>query len=401
MIRVAETSLHYVVVLEADNRSVRYLDPAVGGSALVVGAKEFASQFTGNLVLCERKPDYVAVDWGKEVNPTRFLLGVLSAEANAAFALSLGSVSQLLILLIGILLLKNFFGSANFGSPNFWFLGGIGVCAATYMWVAGLSQAVKADVKTRAHLSIFSLVTELIRTSENSPSRGLRSTSSRCVRVVSSLARSLESIVSVPAMTTSLLLFIGLISCFDLYAAGFAVAVAVILPMVGLWRRRRARMIDQQVTRTKESNVIGLVCLLAKGDARDEVVEDLPWMQLALCDQAARQDSCAAFDSSIAIAVSRINVFAGLLIGGLQHSTMGVGHTITVFFLLSIYSSVVACWAAAIAAIPERRFHARALLDFLSDFTDEATDYSKLQGKQDSEEVADMASGLAPNGMGI
>ena len=384
MIRLEDEAFHYVVVLEANHRCVKYLDPGVGGSAQTICAKKFATQFTGNLVLCERQPDYVAVNFDAEVKPSKFLIGALSSEANAAFALGVGEVFQLLMLLIGILMLKNFFGSSMMGFPNFWFLAGIVLCAAIYVWVGSLQQVIKADVKSRCLLSLFGFATKLIKDCDFDPKKGMRETSGRCIQAVSVVASSLANTVSLPGATFSVILFVSLVAWVDPWAGAYALILALLLPLIGLWTMRRSRFAQKQVAMQKNRNEVALVYLMAKSESDNDIVADMPWSQLAFCDALAKQDESASIDPIVAAAVGRMSIFAGLLIGGLQHEALGMGHTVAVFFLLSIYSSVVGRWSRLIASVPHSRFQIRSLLDLLSDFTTKPLNFSSIS---DSENV--------------
>ena len=55
-----------------------------------------------------------------------------------------------------------------------------------------------------------------------------------------------------------------------------------------------------------------------------------------------------------------------------------MGHTVAVFFLLSIYSSVVARWAKQLSALPNIKHLVRSVLDLLSDFTFEPLKFSTV-----------------------
>ena len=174
MVNIGPLNSHYVVILQADQRSVKYLDPAMGGASLTMGADEFAGIFSGNLILCERKPGHVAVDLGKEIEPGKFIFDAVVHESNAALAMAIGEIFQLLMLLIGVLMLKNFFSSAVAGLPNFWFLAGISLCALIYVWMGKQNEMVRADIKSRAMLSLFGFVTNLIQSNEVDRKKGLR-----------------------------------------------------------------------------------------------------------------------------------------------------------------------------------------------------------------------------------
>ncbi len=376
MIRLGPLTFHYIVVLEADHRTVRYLDPAMGGTSLSMNIQHFAAVFTGNLVLCTRKPNYVAVDLGKEVKPGKFILDAMVHEWNAAISLAIGEIFQLTMLLIGILMLKNFFSSSILGVPNFWFLGGILVCAAIYIWIGKLREMIRADVKSRSTLSLFNFATSLLKRSDVDPKKGYRETAARCVRGVSAVAASLANNIGLPGNTLSLVFYISFVAWFDFYAAWYAIAIAIVLPVVGLLQSKRNRFARKKVARTKDLNQIGLVYLMADASREEDVLSDLPWNQLGYCDAVAKHDSCVSSEAMLSMAIGRINVFAGLLIGGLQHATYGMGHTIIVFFLLSVYTSVVCRWARQVASVPESRFQVRSLLDFLSDLTSDSLDYS-------------------------
>jgi hypothetical protein len=93
------------------------------------------------------------------------------------------------------------------------------------------------------------------------------------------------------------------------------------------------------------------------------------------------------------VAVARLNVFVGLLIGGLQHASFGMGHTIAVFFLLSIYSAIVGKFAKQVALFPEHIFKVRSLLDFISDMVSGQLSYSEaMQGSVDSGSLAEQGT---------
>ena len=380
MVRLNRTTFHYVVVLTADHRTVKYLDPAIGGPALTRRAEDFSSIFTGNLVLCERKADYAAIDLGKEVEPGKFILGAVAHEWNAAVALAISETFQLLMLLLGILMLKNFFASSVLGVPNLWFLGGIALCAAIYIWIGKLQEMIRADIKSRSLLGLLGFATGLIKKSNIDPKQGLRETSARCVKVVSAVATSLTNNVRLPGNTLNMVLYISLVAWFDFYAACYAIGIALILPTIGLWQATRTRTTRRAVNKSKDRNQMGLVYLMAKAGDEDDFVSDLPWNQVEYCDAVTKHDRCVSFESVLSTAIGRINVFAALLIGGLQHATLGMGHTVVLFFLLSIYTTVVCRWARQLASIPESRFQVRAMLDFLSDLTAESLNYGIASG---------------------
>ncbi|QEG21767.1 cysteine peptidase family C39 domain-containing protein [Mariniblastus fucicola] len=379
LIRVAGTLLHYVVVLEANRNRVKYLDPGIGGVAVEVSSSQFADVFTGSLILCERKPDYVAVDFGQEIDANRFLVGAVAHESNAATALCIGEVFQLALLLIGILMLKNFFSSSSLGTPNFWYLGGIAICAVLYLWIGKLHHLIKADVKSRALLSLFNFSTSLIEQHEFDPKKGLRQASSRCVGAVTSVADSLTNLISFPGNTASLLLYLGLMAWFDLYAAGYATLLGVALTVYCVWFSSASRRSHREVLRVRDRNEAGLAFLMANVEPESKVVTDMPWSQLAYCDAVAKSDNFTSLDGTVSASVGRANLIAGLLIGGLQHTTLGMGHTMAVFFMLSIYTSIIVRWSKRVASIPECRFHVRRLLDFLSDFTSDSLQYSVVR----------------------
>ena len=378
LIQLESSALHYIVVLEASNGLVKYLDPGVGGAALTVDAEQFQSMFTGSLVLCDRQPGYVTINFEEDVDPNRFLMEAVSSEMNPAIALAIGEVFQLLALLVGILMLKSFFGSSIFGLPNFWFLAGMAICGFIYMWIGKLHRSVLAEIKSRTLLSLLDLATALIRDFDFDPKKGMRDTSTRCLNVVCSVANSIANVVSVPGNTVSLILFISLVAWIDVWAAGYAIALAIVLPVIGYWQSRRTRLSRREVARHKERNEIGFIYLMAKSEPENDINTDLPWNQLSFCDALAKRDGSVASENMVAEAVARLNIFAGLLIGGLQHAECGMGHTVAVFFLLSIYSTVVGQWSRRLASISENRFQVRALLDFLSDFTNEPLKYSTI-----------------------
>ena len=378
LVELESTAFHYVIVLEANQNHVKYLDPGVGGFAQTIDAKQFESMFTGCLVLCTRQPGYVAIDFEKEVDPQKFLIDAIVAELNPALAMAIGEIFQLLVLLIGILMLKNFFGSSMLGMPNFWFLAGIAVCGFIYMWIGKMHQSIQAEVKSRTLLSLLDLATRLIKDFDFARQKGIRETSSRCLSAASSVANSIATVVVLPGNTVSLVLFITLMAWIDLWAAGYAVGLAVSLPLFGLWQSRKIRMSKREVARHKERNEVGFVYLMAQSDPDTAIVSDLPWSQLAFCDALAKYDSGVSTGGVVAGVVCRLSVFVGLLIGGLQHAEYGMGHTIAVFFLLSIYSSVVSRWAKRFAAIPDNKHQIRALLDFFSDLTNKPLKYSTV-----------------------
>ena len=374
MVNIGPLNSHYVVILQADQRSVKYLDPAMGGAPLTMGADEFAGIFSGNLILCERKAGHVAVDLGKEIEPGKFIFDAVVHESNAALAMAIGEIFQLLMLLIGVLMLKNFFSSAVAGLPNFWFLAGISLCALIYVWMGKQIEMVRADIKSRAMLSLFGFVTNLIQSNEVDRKKGLREMSDRCVKGISAVASSLTHNACLPGNTLSLILFIALVAWFDFYAAGYAIGVAVLLPIAWLWIGRRIRIARQKVSRSRNLNQVSMVYLMSEEGRHKDIVSDMPWSQLEYCETVSRHDRWISAESTLGAAVARINAFAGLMIGGLQTTTLGMGHTITLFFLLSIYTSVLFRWAKQIAAVPESRHQVRVLLDFLSDLTSSLSD---------------------------
>lgn len=378
LIRRGDIAFHYIVVLEANHRSVRYLDPSVGGAAQTIGAADFSEAFTGSLILCERHPDYVKIDFQQEIKPNQFVLGALSNEKNAAVAMAIGDIFQLLMLLLGILMLKNFFSSSMFGSPNFWFLAGIAICAIIYMWFGNLQQRVRADVKSRSWLSVIGYATRLIKENDFDPKKGMRDTASRCVRVSAKVADAIANFVSLPGSTCSLVLFTALVTWLDPWAGCYAIALSLVLPVVLIWTSNRVRSSQKLSVQAQERNEIGLVYLMAKSEPDDDFVEDMPWHQVEFSDAIAKQDEHQAMDGLIGVAVGRLSIFAGLLIGGLQHQELGMGHTVAVFFLLSIYSSVVGRWAKQLSALPNIKHVVRSLLDLLSDFTAEPLKFSTV-----------------------
>jgi ABC-type bacteriocin/lantibiotic exporter with double-glycine peptidase domain len=392
MIRLDRSKLHYVVVLKADQRSVQYLDPAMGGAALTASADKFAAVFTGNLVLCERKPNYTNLDVGEEVEPEKFVIGALLHEWNSALALAIGEGFQLVLLLMGILMLKNFFSSSMLGEPNLWFLAGIAVCAAIYIWIGRLQEIIRADVKSRTLLALFSFGTGLIKNSEIDPKRGLRETSARCVKAISAVANSLTNCIRLPGHIVNLILYISFVAWFDFYAAWYAIALSIVLPLIGLAQAKRSRLARKNAAKSRDRNQMGLVYLMAKAEAADEVIADLPWNQIDYGDAVSKHDRCVNSESMSYMAVSRLNVFAGLLIGGLQHETHGMGHTIIVFFLLSVFTSVVCQFSRQLVSIPDCRFQVRAMLDFFSDLTSESLNFgstcnSKLGFRNNSDQL--------------
>ena len=378
LIRRGDVAFHYIVVLGANHRSVSYLDPSVGGAAQTIGAEEFSQIFTGSLILCERRPDYVKIDFQQEIKPNQFIVGALFHELNAAITMAIGEVFQLLMLLLGILMLKNFFSSSMFGYPNFLFLVGIAICAVIYMWIGDLQQKIRADIKSRIWLSVIGYATRLIKKCDFDPKKGMRDTASRCVKATASVADSIANVVSLPGTTFGLVLFIGLVAWIDPWAGYFAIALALALPLVWLWTSKNVRSSRRNVAQLKERNEIGFVYLMAKSEPDNNFIEDMPWYQVEFADAVAKQDETHTFDGMIGVAVGRLGVFAGLLIGGLQHQELGMGHTVAVFFLLSIYSSVVARWAKQLSALPNIKHLVRSVLDLLSDFTFEPLKFSTV-----------------------
>lgn len=397
LVRLEDQAFHYVVVLEANAKTVKFFDPSVGGVAQTTSAETFASQFTGSLVLCEKQADYVVVDFEQDVEPNKFLLSALRGETNAGIALAIGEIFQLLMLLGGILMLKNFFGSSMLGMPNFWFLAGIAICAIIYMWIGKLQQLVRADIKARSLLTLCGFATRLIRKHEFSPKSGVREKSMRCMQTTTSVAHSIATVVSLPGSTLSLLLFIALVTWVDPYAGCYTAVLSIGLPLICLWMVRKTQNAKRDLARLRERNEIGLVYLMAKPEPNHSIIDDMPWSQLAYCDAASKYDESVAINGMIATAVGRASVFAGLLIGGLQHQALGMGHTVAVFFLLSIFSSVVGQWSRQLSSLPECRYHVRSLLDFLSDFTASPLSFSRIQksGQDVSSESSDSALGLS------
>jgi len=396
MVRLDSDMLHYIVVLDVSGGHVRYLDPALGGRAQTMKAAKFALSFTGYLVLCEPKPGYVNVDLGDEPNSSRFVYSAWRSQLNSIFALAIGEVFQLFMLLVGILMLRSFFGSSMFGMPNFWFLSGMGLCAVIYLWIASLHKRIQSDIKSKILLSLFGFATELIGNGKGDAKGNLRETSSRCVKAISAVSRSLGDSILLPGNTASLVLFIVLLFWIDVYAASFAIVLAVSLPLIVLWAAERKRVVQGDVSRARDANEIGFVYLLANGCPNEKVIEDMPWNQLAYCDAIGAHQECIAHEGIVYAAVGRMNIFAGLLIGGLQHASLGLGHTIAVFFLLGIFTSVVSRWANRVATLPECKFQVRSMLDLFSDFRVEPVSFADVSFPI-AAEVRDSTSPLQSN----
>ncbi len=369
VVELSNKRLHYVVVLEADEHVVSYFDPASGGRPITISADEFAEMFTGNLVLCERKPKFAEIEFDAEPDSRKFFVSSWLQEANSIVAMAMGEVFQLLVLLLGILLLKSFFGSSLQGMPNFWFLSGMLLCGIIFVWISRQIQNVQCDIQSRTLLSLFELSNRLIRKSSSDPKGGLQAASSRCVNVVTAVANAVSSSAMIPGHTFSVILYVALLLWIDSYAALYAFIVAAVLPAIALWIGAKRRVAQREAFRAKDRNEIDLVYLLAGAEDRDEIASDLLWNQLGYCEALEDQRRKRSSESMLYDAIARLNVLAGLLIGGLQHSVLGLGHTVAVFFLMSVFTGVVVRWAKKVAAMPEYKHQIRSLLDFLSDFS--------------------------------
>jgi hypothetical protein len=249
-----------------------------------------------------------------------------------------------------------------------------------------------ADIKTRSMMSLFEFATGLIRRSEDCPRKGFRELASRCVQATASASTSITNCVSIPGNSLSLVLYICLLAWVDQYAAWYAIGISMLLPVFGFFHSGILRKAKRNVSRLKDRNEMGLGYLLAKADPDADIVSDLAWNQLSLSDAIATQDAGIDFDKIVYGTVGRVNVFAGLLIGGLQHEAFGMGHTIAVFFLLSIFTTVLTRWSKRIVSLPEFHFSVRSLLDLFSDFTTRPVSFTAFSDARDeSSSVEDQA----------
>jgi hypothetical protein len=360
-------TLHYVVVLKANKRKLTLLDPALGGAAKTMRCDQFAKQFTGDLILCQRRPDYVDLVFEKEVQPFHFLLSVVKRELNPIFALVLGSVVQLAMSVIGLLLLKNFLGASGAG-PNFYFIVGMLVCASLHIWVGNLAASIQSAVKSRVALNVWDKANTAMRDRTSSLATSANELADRSMKSVILVSEFLGQVVGAPGSAVSVSLFVAFMFVLDFYAGLYSALAAVVVPMLYLGLARSRAQTSMRAEGMGQRVRLGMERMLSGDSPPSNVQEDLPWAQVAYCETVAAADRVRARASTLPVVISRLNVIVGLLIGGLQHETRGLAHTVFVFLALGIFSQLLGKWASQLAAFSDLSYRVRSMLELFSEF---------------------------------
>lgn len=359
--------LHYVVVLKANQRRIVLLDPAMGGTSKTISLASFTDQFTGDMLICDRRPDYVDQVFEPEVQPGAFIAGVARSEVASVFALILGSVMQLAMAVVGLLLLKNFLGSTS-GSPNFWYIGGMVLCAGVHVWVGSLASSIQSEVKSRMALWVWSRANSVMQGRSSSLRTASSELADRCMKTVVLVSDFFGQAVAIPGSAASILLFIAFMFLLDFYAGVYAALAAIVFPiafvLLARYRTHASMRMDGVGQRARQ----GMDRMLGGDAPPKNVADDLPWVQASYCQSIAATDRIRSHVSTLPVVMGRLNVVAGLTIGGLQHEVLGLSHTVFVFLALGIYSQILGKWASQLAVLPELGYRVRSMLELFSEF---------------------------------